>query len=235
MSAMKLIVNFNHPTNGAPIPYDHQYMVYSGILKCLSSVDSGLSDDIHSGAGAPSFVMSQLLRAGEKTFDVDGLFAERFVLLIASRNVSVLDKMREGLLKCGEIQLGKQRLPFHSAEIARESSVGSMPQLVTKSPVVIKSDGRFIRSDSKDFVNALKDNICRKYVAISGEPAPQIRFLRIVESKPKACRVGSTKIPCTHLKMVIDSDPRLIECMLTNGVGSKNQLGFGYIEDARSP
>jgi CRISPR-associated endoribonuclease Cas6 len=231
---MKLVVNFDRPRSGSPIPYDHQYMVYSGLLKCLSSVDSSLSDALHSTKKKPNFVMSQLLGVGGKVFDKDGIQSQRYVLLIASRDLQLLEQMRNGIEGTKEMRVGVLDLPYHSSEIVKVSVPGPFPELVTKSPIALKKDGRFIRHGEDSFEAALKDNVRRKYASITGCEAPDTGVLRIMESKTKLFRVGPAMIPCTHMRFCIDAPPELIAIMLTDGIGSKNQLGFGFIEEARS-
>lgn len=231
---MKLVVNFDRPRSGSPIPYDHQYMVYSGLLKCLSSVDSSLSDSLHSTEKKPNFVMSQLLGAGGKVFDKDGIQAQRYVLLIASRDLQLLEKMKKGIEGMKEIRVGTLDLPYHSSEIVKVSIPGPLAELVTKSPIALKKDGRFLRHGEESFENAFKENVRRKYAAITGREAPDIGIFRILEFKTKLFRVGPAMIPCTHMRFCIDAPPELIGIMMTDGVGSKNQLGFGFVEEARS-
>ncbi len=227
---MKLILNFDKPILPEVVSYDHQYMVYSGILNALSSINSGLADKLHCQDKGPEFVMSQLLGGGRKTFDNNGMIADRFVLLIASRKIEILSEIKKGIEKMGQLKAGPLILPYHSGEIVQINPPGQTPELVTKSPVVLKVDGRFIRQGDEGFIDELKASIIRKYQAITGQDNASIRFLRILDSKSKLCRVGSAKIPCTHMRFVIDTDPEVVKIMMTDGLGSKTQLGFGFIE-----
>jgi len=230
---MKLILNFDKPMAGETIPFDHQYMVYSGLLNALSSSNSQLADRLHrSGAGA-EFVMSQLLGGGTKIFNEEGIIAERFILLVASRKVEVLSEIRKGIEIMGRIVMGSIVLPLHSAEIIPINLPGPTPELITRSPVALKVDGRFLRMRDEGFIEGLKASIIRKYQAITGYDNASIRFLRILDTKSKLCRVSSAKIPCTHMRFVIDTDPEVVRIMMTNGLGSKTQLGFGFIEGVR--
>jgi CRISPR-associated endoribonuclease Cas6 len=208
-------------------------MVYSGLLKCLSSVDSSLSDALHSTKGKPNYVMSQLLGAGRKTFDKDGIQAQRYVLLIASRDLQLLEQMKKGFEETKEMRVGILDLPYYSSEIVKVSIPEPLPEMVTRSPIALKKDGRFLRHGEGGFEVALKESIKRKYAAIMGREAPDIGILRVLESKSKLFRVGPAMIPCTHMKFCIDAPSDLIGIMLTDGVGSKNQLGFGFVEEAK--
>lgn len=230
---MKLILNFDKPISPDSIPYDHQYMVYSGLLNALSSVNSSLTDSLHSQDKGPEFVMSQLLGGGRKTFDENGMIADRLVLLIASRKIEILSEIKKGIENTGRLKADSLILPYHSGQIVQINLPGQTPELVTRSPVALKVDGRFLRIGDEGFIEGLKASIIRKYQAITGHVDASIRFLRILDTKSKLCRVSSAKIPCTHMRFVIDTDPEVVRIMMTDGLGSKTQLGFGYIEGAR--
>jgi len=230
---MKLILNFDGPSSADSIPYDHQYMVYSGLLNALSSVNSSLSDKLHRANKSPAFVMSQLLGAGTKSFDKEGMLADRYVLLVASRNPEILSEIKKGIEETGKLTAGPLVLPYHSGSILKVTPTSAMPELVTRSPIALKVDGRFIRHGDEGFVKALKSGMLRKHRAITGRDDASIRFFRVLEAKAKLCRVGSAKIPCTHMHFVMDADPDVVRIAMTDGIGSKTQLGFGFIEEVR--
>ena len=229
----KLIVNFDSSVSGAILPYDHQYMLYSSLLNQIDHVDSGLARLIHTEKTKPLFVMSQIIPAGNRSFTPDGIKADRFVLIFVSDDEKILDRIDRSFSEFGHLEVGPMVLNYHSSTRLAVPSPPTTPELVTRSPIILKGNGKYISFGDSNFSDILKSAILRKAMAVGGSQAESISFLRIVEGRRKAFTVHSAKIPCSIIKFIIDADRTILDTILIYGIGAKTQMGFGMIEVSR--
>lgn len=234
MRFMKLILKFDSLKTGLEIPYDHQYQVYAGLLNCIKMSNPELAASLHRSHAAPRYVMSQIMGSGRKLFSDTGFSSGRYVLLLNGREPSLLKEIAEAVESAKSLQIGELNLPFYSYDLIPLSAPGIPTEFITKSPVVIQEGNRYLRAGDDEFVEELKNNILRKTSAINPSyNASRIRYLRLIDNRNKLCTVAGGKIPCSIVRFVIDAGPEVIETIIVNGLGSKNQIGFGYVETCR--
>jgi len=231
MKASKLILKFNSPENGAVIPYDHQYRTYASLLNCIRAIDPDLAASLHQAYAAPRFVMSQIMGSGKKKFTANGFSSDRYVLILSSRETDLLEKIASAVESEGSLKFEDVVLPFHSYSLIPIIAPHIPVEFVTKSPIVVQIGDRYLRPGDDGFLKELKASILRKTAAIYPDrDIGDIRYLRLIDSKNKLCTVAGGKIPCSFIRFVIDASTEIIETVVTNGVGSKNQIGFGFVE-----
>ena len=63
---------------------------------------------------------------------------------------------------------------------------------------------------------------------------PKIQFMRITNSKPKLSNLKGTGIPSSIISFTISADYDLLDFIQNTGLGSKTQMGFGFIEEQKS-
>lgn len=226
----KLILDFDNIDKKIPLPYDHQYALYSAIIKALSNSDSELSNLIHTEKKFPMFVMSQLLPSGKKEYVDLGILSKRYVLLLVSAREDVVQKIGDIISQEQVLYLGGFGLKYFSSRIEEVKTFPHLPELVTRSPLVLRDHERYVSYGDPDFLEILKMKIMDKFNRTNPSASAKISFLRIIEGRRKLFSIHNGRIPCSIIKFVIDTDEVLLENMMTYGIGAKTQMGFGMIE-----
>ncbi len=228
---MHLLINLDG--GGIPIPYNHSYELYSSLLNVIKTHDPKLAEQIHSKDSAPSFCMSELLPGGKREFTKDSIMAERYILLLSSLNSGIISEISIALSKEGKLSIGSYTLKIFSIYTKEIKPSAEVVTLVSKGPVVIKNNNKYLTGNDNDFQEKLVENIRNKYKAATGKEG-YVNFLKILSEKNKLVKIKDGLIPCTMIKIVISADFELLEVLLNVGVGSKTQMGFGFLEEEKS-
>lgn len=227
---MRLVINFSG--EGITIPYNHSYNIYSAILKTLKIYFSQTSFDIHdkNESYIPKFCMSQLLPGGKRLFMKEGMIADRFILLISSPYEDILEKIKISLENEKKLKLFGNYLNLYSIKFENPKVSSEIITVITRSPIILKDKQTYITSNSEYFHEFLKNNIVSKYMKKTGKIA-NIYFIRILEHKEKLLEVKGGMIPGSMVKFTIGADYDVLETIMQLGIGSKTQIGFGFVEE----
>lgn len=228
---MKLILTFSPPKEKM-IPFDHNYMVGSSVYRLLATQSSEYAEAIHNKTGNKGYVISNLLPSGKRFYD-QGIGAERYVLIVASRDQNLLAALQIAIQKQGHLNVNNSLLPLIQVNIVNINIPPPPCELLTKSPVLIKKDSRFLRPDDAGFNESVLEWIQKKYVHYYQKPYPEIRLFNIINYEKKFRAVKLNKLPCTIMRFFIDAPEDVISMLLTEGLGSKTALGFGFIDEVR--
>ena len=228
---MKLILTFSPPKEKM-IPFDHNYMVGSSLYRLLAAQSPEYAQALHNKTNHKGYVISSLLPSGKRIYD-QGIGAERYVLIVASRDNNLLAALQVAIQKQGHLNVNNSLLPLIQATIVNINIPPPPCELLTKSPVLIKKDKRFIRPDDAGFNEEVLDWIKRKYAHYYQKPCPEIRLFNIVNYENKLKVVKLNKLACTVMRFFIDAPEDVIEMLLTEGLGSKTALGFGFVDEVR--
>ena len=225
---MHLLINLDG--KGVSIPYNHSYELYSSVLNVLKIHNPELAEQIHSKGSIPSFCMSELLPGGRKEFTKDNILAERYILLLSSLNSKIVLEISNALSKEGKLSIDSFNLKIFSIYMKEIKPSSEVLTLVSKGPVVIKNNNKYLTGKDPDFQEKLVENIKKKYKAATGKDG-KIYFLKVLTAKNKLVKIKEGLIPCTMIKIIISADFELLEVLLNVGVGSKTQMGFGFLEE----
>lgn len=226
----KLIVNLDLEKLESVVPYDHQYEMYSSILLAINKYDPTLAREIHDKNAIPQFTMSQLIPAGKRQFVPEGIRARRFVLMVISKNDKIMNSFQKSLQEYKKLSIGETRLIYHSSRVVDVRVPPEIPELVSRSPIILKSGGKYIAFGDDSFLDTLKSNILGKAKAINNSTDCKISFVRILEGRKKAYTIHSAKVSCSIVRFIIDADRVVLETIMNYGIGSKTQMGFGMVE-----
>ena len=91
----------------------------------------------------------------------------------------------------------------------------------------------FFKEPVEDIQRVLESNIISKFQKVRGLK-PNIRFIKIQDLKLKQVGFKGIKLPGLMIKFTISADLELLSFILTVGLGSKNKLGFGFIEEEKT-
>ena len=227
---VRLLVNLDSESE---VPYDHSYFLYSSILSALRNTNPGLASDIHNNPHFPRYCMSQLLPGGKREFSKTGIIADRFIFLISSLEAEILDKIKHGLELQGHIILGSNILLIHSITLETTRISSGIINMISRSPIVLKHQGKYVTSKDDIFSSVLQANIISKYAKVKGT-LPKIQFMRITNSKSKLSNLKGTGIPSSMISFTISADYDLLDFIQNTGIGAKTQIGFGFIEEQKN-
>ncbi|WP_422446580.1 CRISPR-associated endoribonuclease Cas6 [Thermoanaerobacterium sp. DL9XJH110] len=164
-------------------------------------------------------------------------------LVVTSPIPEVCHSLSTGLLKRGEIILGKSSFPVSKVEITDPKVVDSSIFVRTLSPVTIYStmlrlDGSkytcFFSPRESEFTSLCRDNLVRKARALGWEEEPATELCLEFKGEPK---INIVKYKNTVIKgysgyALISGPARYLKLALDWGLGAKNSAGFGCLEIA---
>ena len=228
---MQLIVNLD--PNNFEMPYDHSYQLYSSLLSLLDRVKPGIASQLHGYSPDLRFSLSQIMPGGKRRFTKLGFSGERFIFFISSFNKSLLSEIRESLEKSGSIVVFNNKFQIHSMLYRDVNPSSEIITIHSRSPIILKTGQGYLFNEPKeDILKAIDSNIRSKYVKANGRE-PNIRFIQIQDIKTKKVGIKGVKIPGFLINFTISADLDVLSFILTIGLGSKNKLGFGFIEEEK--
>ena len=225
---MQLIVNLD--SDGSEISYDHSYQLFSSIISLVSGKDKGTADKLHTYNSNLRFNLSQLMPGGRRKFTNSGFYGDRFIFLISSLDSDLITHIRDLLNLSKEIEVLNHKLKIHSTLIRDIQPSSEIITLRTRSPAILKYNNKYLSNETEEIVlAAIQANIENKYMKVRGEK-PNIKFIKIVKLKRKLVGIKGIKLPAFMLDIAICSKLEVLKFLIDVGLGSKNQLGFGFLE-----
>lgn len=223
----KLVINIDNYSNSL-IPYEHQYYIHAFILSELEKINKKLASELYHSK-IPYFVMSQLIPAENAIFKKEGFFSKRLVLFINSANTFLLEFLKLIFSADKNIMLNGIKLHVHSSYIFEPQIDEVIPEIVTRSPIILKDNNRYIAYGDDDFYETLINSMSNKLSKIFGYEI-KIRGINITYGKRKLYHIHNSPIVCSMVKFVIDADIEVIKALLCFGIGKNTRLGFGMVD-----
>ncbi|ADL06862.1 CRISPR-associated endoribonuclease Cas6 [Thermosediminibacter oceani] len=168
-------------------------------------------------------------------------FPKGAALVVTSPISEICQSLLTGLLKRGEIILGKSSFPVSKVEIADPKVSGSSILVRTLSPITVystmlKFDGSkytcYFSPKDSEFVSLCRDNLVRKARALGWEENQDFELNIEFKGDPKTNMV---KFKNNFIKgysgyLMISGPTRYLKLALDWGLGAKNSAGFGCLE-----
>ena len=229
---MQLIVNLD--PNNFEIPYDHSYQLYSSLISLLDRLNPDMASQLHGYNSDLRFSMSQIMPGGKRRFTKEGFSGERFIFFISSFNKSILIKIRESLGESGHIVIFNNKFQIHSMFFRDVNPSSEIITIHSRSPIILKTGQKFLFNEPEEVIlRAIDSNIRSKYLKANGRD-PNIRFIQIQDIKTKKVGIKGVKLPGFLINFTISADLDVLSFILTVGLGSKNKLGFGFVEEEKA-
>ncbi len=229
---MQLIVNLD--PNNFEMPYDHSYQLYSSLISLLDRLNPAIASQLHGYSSDLRFSMSQIMPGGKRRFTKEGFSGERFIFFISSFNKSLLSKIRESLEESGNIVIFNNKFQIHSMLFRDVNPSSEIITIHSRSPIILKTGQKYLFSEpEEDILRAIDSNIRSKYLKANGRD-PNIRFIQIQDIKTKKVGIKGVKLPGFLINFTISADLDVLSFILTVGLGSKNKLGFGFVEEEKA-
>ncbi|MBC7217827.1 MAG: CRISPR-associated endoribonuclease Cas6 [Candidatus Caldatribacterium sp.] len=189
------------------------------------------------------FVFSRLMGK----FKIDGekqeiIFTLPCRLVICSPLPVVMEEMAKGLLRQGQICLGRNRLMVESVQVRSTTVTQGCITVRMLSPLTVYStfDGAgksftyYYSPFEPRFSELVRENLAKKYQIVFGCPARITNFgltpIDVRERDFKVVRYKGTIVKGWMGKYRLTGDPKFLEIALSAGLGSKNSQGFGCCE-----
>lgn len=223
----KLIINIDN-FNNSLIPYEHQYYLHAYILSELQKINTKLASELYNSK-IPYFVMSQLIPGGKSVFKKDGFYSRRLVLFINSENKPLLEFLKTVFADGKIILLKDLKLQVHSSYIFDPTIDELIPELVTRSPLILKDNNKYIAYGDANFNTILLKSLTGKLSKIF-EYDVKIRGINVIYGKKKLYHIHNSPIVCSVIKFIIDADPEVVKALLCFGIGKNTRLGFGMVD-----
>jgi CRISPR-associated endoribonuclease Cas6 len=215
------------------MPYDHSYQLYSSIIKLVSSKDKDKAEKLHIYNSGFKFNLSQIMPGGKRKFTRTGFSGERYIFMISSVDSDLIIYLKQLFSSSKEINIFNHAFRIHSVTNYNVHPSSEIITLNTRSPVILKEKNKYLFNESEDeILAAIEKNIISKHLKVIGRK-PNIKFIKIVSLKRKKVELKGIKLPAFMLKLAISSDLEVLKFLLDVGLGSKNQLGFGFLEEEK--
>ena len=145
----KLIINLNNKEKAA-IPYEHQYFIHAYILSEIRKFNEKLASQLYHSK-IPYYVMSQLIPSNKAIFNKDGFICDKLLFFITSSDLSLLKFLKFVFDENKIIQIKNSKLTVYSSYIIEQKINAIVPEIVTRSPIILKENGRYIAYGDKNF------------------------------------------------------------------------------------
>ena len=228
---MQLIVNMD--SNNFQIPYDHSYQLYSSLISLIAKQNEELASKLHGHNSDLRFSISQIMPGGKREFTNQGFYGERLVFIISSLDESLIKIMKQALEQSGKVEIFNNSFHIHTILTRQVSPSSEIITVKSRSPIILKMDNKYYFKDPpEEILGALESNIKNKYMKVKGN-LPNIRFIKLQEIKLKEIGLKGVKVPGLMISFTISADLEFLSFILTVGIGSKNKLGFGFVEEEK--
>ena len=228
---VQLIVNLD--SSNLEVPYDHAYQLYSSLISLVSKQNQEIASQLHGFNSNLKFSLSQLMPGGKRKFTKVGFTGERYVFIISSLETSLIYEIKKSLEVSGFVELFHNHFRIHSVITRNITPTAEILTIKSRSPIILKNDNRyFFKESPEEIQRVLESNIIAKFQKVRGIK-PNIRFIKIQGLKLKQVGFKGIKLPGLMIKFTISADIEVLTFILTVGLGSKNKLGFGFIEEEK--
>lgn len=182
-----------------------------------------------------SLLYPQRYRAGQAGMVVEGAID----WWVSSPVEALIEACALGLLKAGQIQLGKQIFALQRMEVVNDPVFAERMIFQTLSPLVVSTGYRdpegkfhkqFISPDHAEFSRILNQNLLRKAQAMGREsPAGEVNVRWLGKPRSKLIRVNQTNVRGWLGRFEITGPAELIALGYRAGFGERNAQGFGMV------
>ena len=251
-----LNLNIDKQSNSLLLPLNYQYECSALIYKILFSANKEYASWLHSNgfeADKKQFKLFTFSRFYFPKYRIRGEFIEilsdYFKWQLSFLPERSTQDFVQGLFKEQEFEIGNRlaKIKCHVSSIEMQSQplFTNTMKFETLSPMVIslkQENGRYQYIDPNNpmATELVKINLISKYQAIHNKPFPEsdFPFELTVLNKPKPTLITikaftpqESKIKGYMCRFQLKAPVELMEIMYEAGIGGKNSVGFGMVEE----
>ncbi|MDR2944356.1 MAG: CRISPR-associated endoribonuclease Cas6 [Methanosarcinales archaeon] len=220
------------------IPFNYQYHLSSMIYNSLNTSNPEYAAALHSYHKFKFFTFSWL-DISDRIITPEGIRSRDGIiyLKITSPDDQFLSTFLDGFFQEPLLKIG------HFEAVPSDVHIIEAPQsfstLKTISPVCLRTreetDGKnkvkdLLPNSSKFYTN-LKQNLTKKYELYYNIKCDMDFEIEILSAELKRVQIKDTFVRCSNLIFDIRGDDELIRFGYESGLGEKNSMGFGMIEE----
>ncbi|AAT43338.1 CRISPR-associated endoribonuclease Cas6 [Picrophilus oshimae] len=222
---MKLVIELTQ--NQKTISYSDIYSIFENIIfeigRSKPLIKSAMIDDFPYYCG--SHPLPYKGRISNNTISYG-----KYRIYISSGYYKIIDDIMDAI-KSGNVKHRLMRI--NSVKMENNNCFFDTVNMISRSPVIIKYNGEYIDANNRNFVDAIKNDIIKKYsfTGLNG----YIDFIKIIHFKTLNLRINNEDIKASMIKFTIMSDNKIINNILNTGIGELTKSGFGFIDEERIP
>ncbi len=163
--------------------------------------------------------------------------------LISSPDTLFIELLENAILKEKCMKFFRYTMPVLNVKVFEIKDLKKKNLLKTLSPVVIsikeKKGDRFysvyISPESPFFKKRLKEIICLKFEAFTGEKISVDDIeIKTRNFSSKLLRIKSVNLKAYNAEIEVESDIQIIRFLIDSGLGEKTSMGFGMVEKLKA-
>ena len=238
---MRLKITLASGSGEYRIPFNYNYQLSSLIYRKIADLD--LASELHISSDFKFFTFSQIY-VPRRRVTKKGIISKdgKLHFYISSPNDYLIQSMVEAYLEDLEVTFRGDRLQVQEVELLKKLEFNKSAEFKTMSPVMarIKRDDKIwdLNPGDLQFYTALQKNLLNKYRAFHGRYNGD-EYLKIAPDmgsvKRKRITIKKDSMETYHrayqMRFMAEGDPRLLEFIYDCGLGEKNSMGFGMVEE----
>jgi CRISPR-associated endoribonuclease Cas6 len=239
---MRLKISLASENGEYRIPYNYNYQLSSLIYRKIADLD--LASELHISSDFKFFTFSQIY-VPKRRITKNGIISRdgKLHFYISSPNDYLIQSMVEAYLEDFEVTFRGDKLQVQKVELLRKPEFDGSAELKTMSPVMarIKRDDKIwdMNPGDRQFYTGLQKNLLNKYRAFHGSYKGD-EYVQITPDmgsvKRKRITIKKDGLETYHrayqMRFRAEGDSRLLEFMYDSGLGEKNSMGFGMVEES---
>ena len=242
--------------NNILLPIDQNYILGAAVYNLLSC-NKEFAEFLHNKGYVHKdsnrifkfYTYSQLTGASRKIIENKISFNDnKLVWQVSSPVDDFIDFFAEGLLSQGYLKILDKELPILDVITKKEPVFSNEMRFTCLSPIVAdltnESGTNYLPFDDENINNVLESNLIRKYETLFEEKYNskipfQITFDKNYIDKRnrkiyKLVKIKNIKVKGILCPFELICDPKLMEVAYSCGLGTKNSMGFGMIEEVKN-
>ncbi len=242
---MRFLINIQLDHKNTILPYDHQYHLYSYMLRTIQRGNPQYSLELHKPRKYKHFTFSYLMTKARRTCErgivVDG---NEVYFLVSSPDAGFLKTLVEGMLSHPEVKIKTVKGWVSEIRVLKEPEIKHTMKFSTLSPIIVKKTENIEQKNGKsrfkwielypkdgaEFTQRLVKNLKNRFEDYYGINAEKKDLkIQILEFKPKRHNIAGTYHRASLCRMVVHGDRDLIKYGYEAGFGEKNAMGFGMV------
>ena len=237
---MRLKISLSSSKRNYLIPYNYNHILSAIIYRKIADLD--LAAKLHFSQDYKFFTFSQIYFSRWKRTP-NGIISEdgKLTFYISSPNDQLIKSLIEGHLENTEVDFKGHKLLVEQIKLLKKPVFHEHMKMKTISPIIAhikrQIDGKLKTWDlgpaDERFYESIQKNLINKYISFHGNYDGE-RWIKLTPdiktAKRRRIDIKGDYHRCYMMNFEIEADQKLIEFSYDCGLGEKNSMGFGMIE-----
>lgn len=237
---MRLKISLASSNNNYLIPYNYNHILSAIIYRKIADLD--LASKLHFSKDFKFFTFSQIYVPQFKLTKQGVISGDgKLEFYISSPNDELIKSLIEGHLENSEVDFKGDKLLVEQIELLKKPIFKESMKMRTISPIVAKIkrevDGKLkvwdLGPGDERFYESVQKNLINKYTKFYGDFDGD-RWVRLrpdmKSAKRRRININGNFHRGFMMNFEMEADQRLVEFAYDCGLGEKNSMGFGMVE-----